>query len=164
VQPFLALAAEGGGEAGKEVHQLPRGELEAGQHHAAVERARHQASVFLHQIDDLLELVPGERLVGALAAEHDLEVLRGALGELVERDDERVADRPVHVPDDLRQQVEILRGREDLVVPDPEKLRRLRRREVSSVGAPNPMQYVLMSELCFVIAATVSDESTPALR
>ena len=68
------------------------------------------------ELDDILKRIPGKDLIRSLAADNHLEVARRAFRKLVKSHDERVSDRPVHVPDNFGKQVEILRSALDFVM------------------------------------------------
>ena len=55
----------------------------------------------------LVKQIARERFVGAFAGQDDRDVLLRASRELVHRNDDRIADRLVEVPDDLRQQLDV---------------------------------------------------------
>ena len=57
-----------------------------------------------------VDRVAAEQLVGALAGQHDLDVLAGLAGDEVQRHQRRVGHRVVEVPDDQRQRVHHLLG------------------------------------------------------
>ena len=61
-----------------------------------------------------VDRVAAEQLVRALAGQHDLDVLARLAGDEVQRDERRVGDRVVEVPDDQRQGLHHLLGRHDL--------------------------------------------------
>lgn len=85
-----------------------------------------------------------EGLVRPFAADFNLSDPWQRLSQFVKRNDQCIADRPIHVPDDLRQQIEILRLGDDLMMVCAEKLSGFPRGRSSSVGAPKPTEYVLM--------------------
>ena len=75
----------------------------------------------------LVDGVPAEEFVGALAREHHLDVLASGLGHEVQRDECGVGDRIVEVPDDLRDRGDVLLGGDGPHdVPGPDGGRRLR--------------------------------------
>lgn len=98
---FLALAAE----VGWEVEEVIEDAVRDGAEGVAGERGGRSES--LREEEFAEEIVAGEALVRSLAAEDDFEVAGGPLSEAVEGDDEGVADGAVHVPDDLREELEI---------------------------------------------------------
>ena len=81
--------------------------------------------VALGYLDDILKGVTGEDFISSFAADDHLEIARRALGQLVKGHDQGVADGSVHVPDDLGQQIKILRSALDLVMGRSEQPGRL---------------------------------------
>ena len=90
-----------------------------------MEKSGNRLMVPFGELDDVLKRIPGKDLIRSLAADDHLEVPRGAFRELVKGHDERVSDRPVHVPDDFGKKVEILRSALDLVMTRAEQSSRL---------------------------------------
>ena len=122
--PF-PLAAEVGGELEEFIQQrMGRGGEGIGGEMADGEAAELAAEAF-HLADDFLERVAGENFIRSFATEDDFQVLAGTLGEFVKGDDEGIAHRAVHVPDDLAQEIEIMRLADDLVVVGAEESGRL---------------------------------------
>ena len=67
-----------------------------------------------------MERVAGVVLVRPVPAEDDLHRFRGFLGELVVGEEQDVADRALHVPEHLREEVEVVDRDIDLVMVCPE--------------------------------------------
>ena len=70
----------------------------------------------LSYLDDILEGVTGKDFISSLATNDDFEIARRPLRQLIESHDQRVADRSIHVPDDLREQIKIVRSTLNLVM------------------------------------------------
>ena len=63
-----------------------------------------------------MKLIPPEHFICPLAAEDYFEILGAVGGEPVKRDDQSIANGPIHLPDDAREPLEIIRGHVDFVM------------------------------------------------
>src|SRR6186997_2141382 len=85
-------------------------------HKATNHRGRDDSRYLLGPEQRAVKEVPAEQLISAFASEDDSDALLCFARELEHRDHDRVADRFVEVPDDLREKVDVLRTTVDLGV------------------------------------------------
>ena len=115
----------------------------------------------------LIAAVTGERLVAALAGQHNLYVLLGEFRNKIKRDGRDKADRLVLMPDEIWQSLEKLFRRDrDLVMIGAEFLATSRAYSSSLASrSRKPTENVLIGSLTIVdIIAAIADESMPPDR
>ena len=118
----LAPLTQVGGVPEERVQDRRGGRLEQPDHGPGANGPGNEPPINLGHLHHLVEEVACERLVRALTCEDHLDVARGLPGQEIHRNDNGIAHRLVHVPNDLREQRQVTGAALDLVVIAAERV------------------------------------------